>query len=39
MLMLIEASRIQSRPAAIQSVLELGMAMSAREARIAPTRK
>src|SRR6186713_2868860 len=37
--MLIDASRIQSNPAAIQSVLEFGIAISASELRIAPTKK
>jgi hypothetical protein len=39
MLMLIEASITHSRPAAIQSVPELGMASSAQEASSAPVRK
>ena len=39
MLTLTDASSTQSRPAAIQSDDELGMAMSARLAKIAPTRK
>jgi hypothetical protein len=37
--MLIDASRIHSRPAAIHSVEEVGMKNSAVDARIAPTRK
>ncbi len=37
--MLIEASRIQSSPAAIHTVDESGMKKSATLARIAPTRK
>ncbi len=37
--MLIDASRIHSSPAAIQSVLDVGIASSASELRIAPTRK
>ena len=37
--MLIEASMIQSMPAAIQSAGELGMATSASDARMAPPRK
>src|ERR1041385_258176 len=36
---LIEASRIQSSPAAIQRPLDIGIAMSAQELRMAPTRK
>jgi hypothetical protein len=39
MLMLIEASRIHSRPAAIHSADEFGISSSAAELRIAPTRK
>ncbi len=39
MLMLIEASRIHSRPAAIHSLEELGMRISAMELRSAPVRK
>ena len=39
MLTLMEASMIQSIPAATQSVGELGMAMSASEAKMAPPRK
>ena len=39
MVMLIEASMIQSTPAATQSDGEFGIATSAREARIAPARK
>ena len=39
MLMLIEASSTHSRPAAIHNPGELGMAMSAKEASSAPTRK
>ena len=39
MLMLIDASRIQSSPAAIQTALAFGMAMSASELRIAPVKK
>jgi hypothetical protein len=39
MLMLIEASIIQSSPAAIHRADELGMATSAREASRAPARK
>ena len=39
MLMLIDASSIHSRPAAIHSADEFGMAISANEASIAPTRK
>ncbi len=39
MVMLTLASRIQSRPAAIQTVPEFGMAMRARLARMAPVRK
>jgi predicted NodU family carbamoyl transferase len=38
-LTLIEASRIHNNPAAIQSALQFGMAISASELRIAPTRK
>ena len=37
--MLMEASRIQSRLAAIHSVLDVGMTKSAIEARTAPVRK
>ena len=37
--MLMEASMIQSMPAAIQSAGECGMTRSASEARIAPTKK
>src|ERR1041384_6451420 len=37
--MLIEASRIQRSPAAIQRLLDIGIAMSAQELRMAPTRK
>ena len=37
--MLIDASRIQSSAAAIQSVLDVGMKKSAIDARIAPVRK
>ena len=37
--MLIDASRIHSRPAAIHSALDVGMTISAIELRIAPTRK
>src|SRR5829696_6144319 len=37
--MLIDASKIHSNPAAIQSVLDVGIASSASELRIAPTRK
>ena len=39
MLTLMEASRIQSRPAAIQSAEALGMSSSALELSSAPTRK
>ena len=39
MLTLMLASRIQSSPAAIQRVLQLGMTMRAMELRMAPTRK
>ena len=39
MLMLMEASITQSSPAAIHSADEFGMAMSAKEASSAPTRK
>ncbi len=39
MLMLMEASSTHSSPAAIQSELEWGIAMSAHEASSAPTRK
>ncbi len=39
MLMLMDASRIQSRPAAIHSVDEFGISSSARELRMAPVRK
>ncbi len=39
MLTLMEASRIQSRPAAIQSTPELGMSRSAAELSRAPVRK
>ena len=37
--MLIEASSIQSRPAAIHSALDVGIRKSAIEARMAPVRK
>ncbi len=39
MLMLMDASRIQSSPAAIQSADERGIKINARELRIAPARK
>ncbi len=39
MLTLMDASRIQSSPAAIHSALEVGMKKSATTARMAPTRK
>ena len=39
MLTFTDASRIQSRPAAIQSTPECGMASNASEARIAPVKK
>src|SRR5438067_6092924 len=37
--MLMEASRIQRSPAAIQRLPDIGIAMSAQELRMAPTRK